>query len=49
MCSCFQQFYTEVYRLEKLEKLQMAAAQKLTVPFLSNLQHLLLIPIGVYM
>ena len=42
------QFYTNVYRLEKFEKLQIAAAQKLFVWFLSNLQHLLLICIGVY-
>ena len=35
--------------MEKLEKLQMSTAWKLIAQFLSNLQCLLLIPIGVYM
>ena len=36
-----------MYRLEKFDKLQMATAQKLIAKFLSNLQHSLLIPIGI--
>ena len=51
MCSMqdFTDILTMWYRLEKLEKLQMAAAEKLIAKFLSNLQHLLLISIGIYM
>ena len=44
----FFTFDRDVYRFEKIEKLQMAAAKKLIAQFLSNLQCLLLIPIGVY-
>ena len=46
MCSSFfSNFHADAYRHEKL---QVFATQKLFTQFLLNLQHLLLIPIGVY-
>ena len=48
---CSLQGFTDIltlrYRLEKLDKLQMAAAWKIIAQFLLNLQCLLLIPIVV--
>ena len=51
MCS-LQEFDNLIERStdwKKFERLQMASAQKLITQFHSNLQHLLLIPIGVHM